>query len=94
MSREGVQEMGTFERSADGECTCGRSDGTVRVVKYRSHTGEFRFHRCECGTEWTERLARVDRTQPVTSDELLDVHILLADFDGKITDLVERRATS
>jgi hypothetical protein len=83
--------MGRFERSPQGEqCTCGRPERTVRVVSYRSHAGDFRFHRCECGTEWTERLAKVDRTQPVTMDELLDVHLLLADFEGRITDLIER----
>jgi len=83
--------MGRFERSPQGEqCTCGRPERTVRVVKYRSHAGDFRFHRCECGTEWTERLAKVDRTQPVTMDELLDVHLLLADFEGSIMDLIER----
>ena len=83
--------MGRFERSPQGEqCTCGRPERTVRGVKYRSHAGDFRFHRCECGTEWTERLAKVDRTQPVTMDELLDVHLLLADFEGSIMDLIER----
>jgi hypothetical protein len=32
----------------------------------------------------------VDRTKPVTGDELLDVHIALAEFDGKLTDLIDR----
>jgi len=32
----------------------------------------------------------IDRTVPVSGDELLDVHIVLADFDGKLTDLIER----
>jgi hypothetical protein len=85
--------MGPYERSPEGEqCTCGRPERTVRVVKYRSHAGDFRFHRCDCGTEWTERLAKVDPTQPVTSDEILDVHLLLARFEGRIVDLIERSA--
>jgi hypothetical protein len=60
------------------------------VVSYRSHSGSYRFHRCDCGTEWTERMAQVDRTAPVSSDELLDVHLLLADFEGRLTELIER----
>ena len=64
------------------------------MVSYRSHSGSYRFHRCECGTEWTERLGHIDRTQPVSGDELLDVHLLLADFEGKLTDLIERSGAS
>ncbi len=62
----------------------------MRVVSYRSHSGSYRYHRCECGAEWTERMALVDRTVPVSGDELLEVHLLLADFEGKLTDLIER----
>ena len=83
--------MGRFQRSPEGErCRCGRPPKTVRVVSYRSHSGSYRYHRCECGAEWTERMALVDRTVPVSGDELLEVHLLLADFDGKLTDLIER----
>ena len=60
------------------------------MVSYRSSRGSYRFHRCECGTEWTERLAQVDRNAPVSGDEILDVHLLLATFDGKLTELIER----
>jgi len=35
-------------------------------------------------------MALVDRTVPVSGDELLEVHLLLADFEGKLTDLIER----
>ena len=35
-------------------------------------------------------MAHIDRTAPVSGDELLDVHLLLADFEGKLTDLVDR----
>jgi hypothetical protein len=35
-------------------------------------------------------MALVDRTAPVSGDELLDVHLVLADFEGKLTDLIER----
>lgn len=64
------------------------------MVSYRSTTGTYRFHRCECGTEWTERMAHIDRTRPVSGDELLDVHLLLADFEGKLTDLFDRANTA
>ena len=79
--------MGRFQKSPEGErCRCGRPQGTARVVSFRSH----RYHRCECGTEWTEPVPRIDRTVPVSGDELLDVHLLLADFEGKLTDLIDR----
>ena len=65
----------------------------VRVVAYRSHSASYRYHRCECGTEWTERMPHVDRTAPVTGDELLDVHLLLAEFEGSLTDLIDRAQT-
>jgi hypothetical protein len=66
----------------------------VQVVSYRSHHGSYRFHRCECGTEWTERTAHVDRTVPVSGDELLDVHLVLAEFEGRLTDLIDRSQPS
>ena len=83
--------MGRFQRSPEGErCRCGRPSRAVRVVSYRSASASYRYHRCECGTEWTERMALVDRSAPVSGDELLDVHLVLADFEGKLTDLIER----
>jgi len=39
-------------------------------------------------------VAHVDRTQPVSGDELLDVHLVLAEFEGKLTDLIERPAST
>lgn len=87
--------VGRHQRSPEGErCRCGRPQPKVRVVSYRSHSGSYRFHRCECGTEWTERMAHIDRTLPVSGDELLDVHLLLADFEGKLTDLFDRAGTA
>ncbi len=80
-----------FQRSPDSDaCRCGRPARTARVVNYRSHSGSYRYHRCECGTEWTERVPYVDRTVPVTGDELLDVHLLLRKFEGGLTDLIDR----
>jgi hypothetical protein len=35
-------------------------------------------------------MAQIDRTSPVSGDELLDVHLLLAQFEGKLTELFGR----
>ena len=75
------------QRSPEGECRCGRPR---RTVNYRSRSGSYRYHRCECGTEWTEQVPHVDRSVPVTGDEILDVHLLLAGFEGGLTDLIDR----
>jgi len=50
------------------------------------------FHRCECGTEWTEHRMDVDPTDPVSSDEVLEVHKQLAKFEGSIAELLEKPA--
>ncbi len=77
-------------RSPDGDmCGCGRSHRAARVASYRSHFGSFRYHRCDCGTEWTERMPHVDRTEPVSGDEVLDVHLLLAKFKGLLSELID-----
>jgi hypothetical protein len=39
-------------------------------------------------------MAHVDRTIPVSGDELLDVHLTLATFEGKLTDLFDRAGTA
>jgi hypothetical protein len=46
------------------------------------------FHRCECGTEWTEHRTDIDPTDPVTSDEVIEVHRRLAKFEGSIAELL------
>ena len=66
----------------------------MKSVSYRSSSGSYKFHRCECGVEWTERMTPIDRTIPVSGDELLEVHILLASFEGKLTDLFDRAGTA
>lgn len=48
------------------------------------------FHRCECGTEWTEHLTDIDPTDPVSSDEVIEVHRQLAKFEGPIAELLEK----
>jgi hypothetical protein len=60
---------------------------------YRSQTGRFIFHRCDCGNEWTEHLVSVDPSEPVSSDEVLEVHEQLARFEGPISLLLGLKTT-
>jgi len=52
------------------------------------------FHRCECGTEWTEHHTDIDPTDPVTSDEVIEVHKQLSQFEGSIAELLQPNASS
>ena len=74
-------------------CDCGRALADASTNVYRSPNGRFIFHRCECGTEWTEHQASVDRSQPISSDEVLAVHEHLAGFAGPISQLLGLKAT-
>ena len=71
-------------------CVCGRKleDADVRV--YRSHTDRCLFYRCECGAEWTEHQIDIDPTDPVSSDEVIEVHTRLAKFEGSIYELLQQ----
>jgi hypothetical protein len=71
-----------------GKCACGRRLKDATIYTFRSHTDRFLFHRCECGTEWTERHTDIDPTDPVTSDEVIEVHRRLAKFEGSIAELL------
>ncbi len=84
--------MKRSQRGPDERCGCGRLQRAARVVRYRSFSASYRYHRCECGTEWTERFPHVDRTVPISGDELLDVHLLLESLDGGLNDLVDTQA--
>ena len=74
-------------------CDCGRDLADASILVYRSSNGRFIFHRCECGAEWTENQASVDPSQPITSDEVLEVHECLARFEGPINELLGLKAT-
>lgn len=71
-------------------CTCGRRLKDASIYIYRSHTDRYLFHRCECGAEWTEHQTDIDPTDPVSSDEVIEVHKRLAKFEGSISELLER----
>lgn len=69
-------------------CACGREPSAASVTTYTSPSGSYRFHRCPCGLEWTERLEGFDRGAPVSHDEVLDVHERLARFEGGLNELL------
>jgi len=73
-----------------GKCVCGRRLKDAAIYTYRSRSDRFLFHRCACGTEWTEHLADIDPTDPVTSDEVIEVHKRLAKFEGSIAELLQQ----
>lgn len=72
-----------------GKCTCGRRVRDASVYTYRSHSDRYLFHRCACGVEWTVHLADIDPTDPVSSDEVIEVHKRLAKFEGSIAELIQ-----
>jgi hypothetical protein len=76
----------------DGRCRCGRRLADATIYSYRSGTDRFLFHRCECGNEWTEHETDIDPTEPVNSDEVIAVHIHMANFEGPITELLHHSA--
>ena len=71
-----------------GRCVCGRKIKDAAVYVYRSHTDRYLFHRCECGSEWTVHQTDVDPAEPVSSDEVIEVHKRLAKFEGSIEELI------
>ena len=72
-----------------GICVCGRNLEDADVYVYRSHTDRCLFHRCECGAEWTKHQTNIDPTDPISSDEVIDVHTRLAKFEGSISELLQ-----
>lgn len=69
-------------------CACGRQRAEAAAAVYRSAAAVFVFHRCACGLEWTERRDAVDPSEPVTTDEVIEVHRCLAAFEGPISELL------
>jgi hypothetical protein len=74
----------------NSNCACGRRLKDASVYVYRSNTDRYLFHRCECGAEWTEHQTDIDPRDPVSSDEVIEVHKQLAKFEGSIAELLER----
>jgi hypothetical protein len=76
-----------------GKCACGRRLKDASFYLYRSHSDCYVFHRCECGTEWTEHQTDIDLAEPVSSDEVIEVHKRLAKFEGSIAELLEKHSS-
>lgn len=75
-----------------GNCACGRKLVDAAAHVYRSHTDVCVFHRCDCGAEWTEHQTGTDLADPVSSDEVIEVHARLANFHGSFSDLLQQRS--
>lgn len=73
------------------KCACGRRLKDASVYIYRSHGDRYHFHRCECGMEWTVHQQDIDPQDPVTSDEVIEVHKQLAKFEGSIAELLQQQ---
>ena len=69
-------------------CTCGRRRDAAASYTQQSNVATYVYHRCECGAEWTESHPSVDRSEPVSIDEVLEVHQSLTAFEGSLRDLV------
>ncbi len=76
----------------NGKCACGRRLKDASAYLYRSHSDRYVFRRCECGTEWTEHQMDIDPAEPVSSDEVIEVHKRLAKFEGSIAELLEQHS--
>jgi hypothetical protein len=74
------------------KCVCGRKLEDAAVYVFRSHTDRCIFHRCQCGVEWTEHQTDIDPMDPVSSDEVIEVHARLAKFEGSISELLQKRS--
>src|SRR5437870_4684548 len=75
------------KRESDkGKCASGSRRKDAAIYTYRPRTDRFLFHRCECGTEWTEHKTDIAPTDPATSNEVTEVHNQLATFEGSIAE--------
>jgi hypothetical protein len=73
---------------SSGACACGRPADDVSVYRFRSGPNRYLFHRCVCGSEWTDSRPDIDLSAPVSSEEVIDVHRRLAAFHGGLADLL------
>lgn len=71
-------------------CACGRSRAEAQIYVHQAAVALYVYHRCECGAEWTESRPAVDRTEPVSSDEVLEVYQQLSTFEGSFRQLIEK----
>jgi hypothetical protein len=55
-------------------CSCGRPKADATFVVEHRGSNRHTHHRCQCGIEWTTTESTVDLSDPVTSEEVLEVH--------------------
>ena len=70
------------------ECACGRRRDAASSHVHQSNVATYVYHRCDCGAEWTESRPSLDRSVPVSTDEVLEVYLSLLDFEGSLRDLL------
>ncbi|GAC1656323.1 MAG: hypothetical protein NVS9B1_11440 [Candidatus Dormibacteraceae bacterium] len=69
-------------------CACGRSRTEAAAFVHQSNVATYVYRRCRCGAEWTESHPAPDRSQPVSTDEVIEVHNQLRDFEGNLRELL------
>ncbi len=70
------------------KCSCGRPQSDAHFVIQRSIDRRFTYYRCECGREWTITEAIDNVLEPVTANEVIEVHERLAKFEGSFRELL------
>jgi hypothetical protein len=65
-------------------CACGRAAAEATVTTYRSISGTYMFHRCPCGTAWTDHRADPEQPGPTTGSHLREAHEHFQAFHGAV----------
>ena len=86
------QSQSKPEPEPEPACVCGRERSEAVAAVYRSYAAEFVFRRCPCGLEWTERHDLPDRSEPVSTDEVIEVHQCLVAFEGPLSELLDTQS--
>jgi hypothetical protein len=76
--------FGDLPPTDDVKCACGRDLEDAEVMTYSSINGTFRFHRCECGVEWTDHEPLEMVSMPVSADVVKQFHEECHDFRGSM----------
>lgn len=61
----------------DAKCECGRKWSECVYVVQRSGQNRWIHYRCICSREWTVHEMDADPADPVTSDEIIELHRIL-----------------
>ena len=70
-------------------CACGRQLDAAATSVYRSPTRRTVYRRCACGREWTESDHPVAIGDPISTDELLELHASLQREDWSLGELLK-----